>query len=174
MRLSSWTLESLYTKESSINGGGLFTSAPIEAGTTVLVWGGVLVPYEEYDESIHKGRATTAFDEKFCLTDFVGQQGGVDEWLNHSCDANTWMTDARTVVARRDISAEEEVTTDFALWWHELDYVYTEQCGCSSEKCRTRITGGDWRNTAVQNQYRGHFVPFINKRIRKEFRRHIG
>lgn len=173
-RLHSWALESLYHAPSSINGGGLFTHEDVPAGSTLLIWGGILVPYEDYDEKTHKGRATTAYDERFCLTDFLGEGNGVDEWLNHSCDANTWMSDARTVVARRNIAAGEEITTDFALWWHDPAYVYTDTCECKSAACRTTVTGGDWQKADVQARYREHFVPFLNERIRKRFRRHIG
>jgi hypothetical protein len=34
---------------------------------------------------------------------------------NHSCDSSLWMLDARTVGARRDIAAGEELTLDYAL-----------------------------------------------------------
>jgi hypothetical protein len=36
--------------------------------------------------------------------------------MNHSCDANLWMGDEVTVVARCDIAAGEELTQDYALY----------------------------------------------------------
>jgi hypothetical protein len=38
-------------------------------------------------------------------------------------------------------------------------------CGCGSALCRGRFTGRDWRRADLQEQYRGHFSPFINARI---------
>jgi hypothetical protein len=67
---------------------------------------------------------------------------GPDHFLNHSCDPNTWMTDEVTLVARRDIGQDEEVTADYAMWEAE-----------------------DWRHPELQRRYRGHFSPFINERI---------
>ena len=36
----------------------------------------------------------------------------LDEYLNHSCDANAWLEDEVTLTARRDIAAGEEITLD--------------------------------------------------------------
>lgn len=161
-RLKGWCLESLYHDESTVNGGGLFTNEAIAQGAVVLIWGGILVPYGEFDPKLHSERATTGYDNEFCLTEAVGVELDVDQWLNHSCDSNTWMYDARTVIARRNIRAGEEITLDFALWWDEPDYTYTEKCGCNTVKCRTKVTGGDWKLEQVQKDYFNHFVPFIN------------
>jgi hypothetical protein len=158
----TWSHPALYSKDSSINGTGLFTSQALRAGETIIVWGGVLVPYAMYDESKHKARATTAYDEKYCLTLPLGSPDSVDEFINHACDPNTWMADERTVVARKDIEAGKEITTDFALWCNE-DYLYAESCGCATALCRGRVTGRDWRIPELQQRYRGHFQPFINR-----------
>lgn len=160
----AWSHPSLYSKESGINGGGLFTSQPIREGEKVLVWGGVLVPYDKYDEAKHKARATTAFDETYCLTLPLGAPDSVDEFLNHSCDPNTWMASERKVIAKRNIGIDEEITTDFALWCDE-DYLYAEICGCGTALCRGRVTGRDWRLPELQQRYRGYFQPFINRRM---------
>ena len=160
----TWSHPALYSKDSSINGTGLFTAQALKEGEKVIVWGGVLVPYELYDESKHKARATTAYDETYCLTLPIGAPDSVDEFINHACDPNTWMADERTVVARRDIQAHSEITTDFALWCDE-DYLYTEACGCGAALCRGRVTGRDWRIPELQQRYRAHFQPFINRRM---------
>ncbi|MCL5006979.1 MAG: SET domain-containing protein-lysine N-methyltransferase [Patescibacteria group bacterium] len=94
------------------------------------------------------------------------EEPGVEQgyFINHSCDSNTWMADAFTLIARRDIKRGEEITADYALWENE-NYSSDWQCVCGSPFCRGHITGDDWRLPEVQKRYRGHFSPLINKKI---------
>jgi len=84
---------------------------------------------------------------------------------NHSCDPNLWMQDERTVSARRDIAAGEELTIDYALMTVSPDWRMACQCG--ARLCRGVVTGNDWQLPELQKRYRGHFSPFINTRINK-------
>ncbi len=86
--------------------------------------------------------------------------------MNHSCDSNLWMRDEVTVVARRAIAAEEELTIDYALQSGLPVDVLGESCRCGSPVCRGVITGNDWQLKELQERYRGHFSPFLNERIR--------
>lgn len=93
----------------------------------------------------------------------------VDEYLNHSCDPNTWLVDAVTVVARRDINADEEITLDSATWDSDEDWTYTEtgKCTCNSRDCRKILSPNDWQKPELQKKYRGHFSPYIQQKIDK-------
>src|SRR6266568_4199856 len=95
------------------------------------------------------------------LVDISTAPGG----MNHSCDANLWLHDEVTVVARREIAAGEEFTQDYALYTTSPDWVLYP-CRCGSAACRQRVTGADWQRQDVQERYRDHFSPFINERIR--------
>ena len=44
------------------------------------------------------------------------------------------------------------------------DFVSSWECSCGSSFCRKRVTGKDWRILELQERYKGHFLPFINKR----------
>jgi hypothetical protein len=92
------------------------------------------------------------------------RQGGS---LNHSCDSNLWMADEVTLVARRDIAADEELTVDYALHTADPDWELDGPCNCGSALCRGTVRGSDWRLPEVQERYLGHFSPFINERIAK-------
>jgi hypothetical protein len=85
--------------------------------------------------------------------------------MNHSCDSNVWMEDEVTLAARRDIAAEEEITVDYALFTTQPNWTLEKPCHCSSPYCRQTITGNDWKLKTVQERYRDHFSPFINRRI---------
>jgi hypothetical protein len=74
------------------------------------------------------------------------------------------MLDARTVGARRDIAAGEELTVDYALF--SVVPEWRMDCHCGSSRCRGVVTGNDWRLLELQQRYAGHFSPFINARMR--------
>ena len=52
-------------------------------------------------------------------------------FTNHSCDPNIWMKDAVTLIARRDIQIDEELTADYALWEGDENFV----AAWSSKQC---------------------------------------
>lgn len=99
------------------------------------------------------------------LPEVTAQRGGGS--LNHSCDSNLWMADAVTLVARRDITAGEELTIDYALFTAQPDWVLDAPCRCASADCRRVVSGDDWRLPEVQRRYYPHFSPFINARIER-------
>lgn len=88
-------------------------------------------------------------------------------YINHSCDPNIWLQDAATLVARRDIPAGEEITADYILWEADENYIAKWDCQCGSSLCRKKITGKDWRLPELQERYKGHFSPLLNKRIKE-------
>ena len=94
----------------------------------------------------------------------AGGPGGV----NHACDSNLWMLDARTVGARRDIAAGEELTLDYALFSVAPDWQMA--CHCPNAECRNVVSGNDWQLPVLQERYAGHFSPFINARIARHGR----
>lgn len=81
---------------------------------------------------------------------------------NHCSDANLWMADELTFVARRDIAPGEEVTVDYALFTADLPF--RMQCRCGSAVCRGEVTNEDWKRRDVPEPYAGHFSPFLNVR----------
>ena len=38
-------------------------------------------------------------------------------------------------------------------------------CQCGTAECRGTVTGSDWQKPALRQRYRGHFLPFIERRI---------
>ena len=72
-----------------------------------------------------------------------------------------------TLVARRDITAGEEITMDQGTWnFDETEYtVDAEDCTCGSPDCRRVLTENDWKLEAVQERYKGHFHPYVQAMI---------
>jgi len=65
------------------------------------------------------------------------------------------MGDATTVVARRDIASNEELTIDYATY--TVSSSWRMICRCDSPHCRHIITGDDWQRAKLQERYQGHF-----------------
>lgn len=154
-------------RPSPVHGMGIFARDTIYQDEPVEIIGGVVMTEDEFRAF---QQATPHFnavqiDEALHLVerpDVTQQRTGS---LNHACDANLWMADEVTIVARRDIAAGEELTVDYALFSAQPDWVMDTPCRCGSPVCRRMITGNDWKLQVVQDRYLHHFSPFLNRRI---------
>jgi uncharacterized protein len=81
-------------------------------------------------------------------------------------DANLWLQDEVTIVARRVIAQAEELTLDYALTTVEPYWQLDQPCHCGTAACRYIVTGNDWQLPDVQQRYQGHFAPFIQEQYR--------
>lgn len=162
----SWFSSKIEIRSSPIQGKGMFAKESIKAGETVIIWGGGRVSKEEAIKAKNQeGKVITQLDEDL----FTVEESGDDPtyFINHSCDPNLWMKNAFTLIARRDIKPNEELTADYVLWEADENYVAKWDCHCGSPVCRKKITGKDWRLPELQKRYKGHFTPLLNKRIAK-------
>ena len=141
----------------------MFATAPIQAGEQVVVFGGGYTDEEGARKAQIAKKLVMQWDENVYSVE--GGEVGEGYFINHSCDPNTWMQDAFTLIARRDIQPGEELTADYAFWEADETYVSSWECQCHSPLCRKRVTGKDWRGKALQERYNGHFSPLLNKRI---------
>ncbi len=162
----SWLDPRIEVRTSS-KGLGMFAVAPIKQGEVVSIWGGDVFTNYEKEAGVVKKYTASCIDEHHWLGSPSDAPDLPDQYLNHSCDPNLWLIDEITLVARRDISVGEEITADYSTWSIDETWVMDELCRCGSPLCRHRITGNDWKLKELQERYKGHFVPFINKRIEK-------
>ncbi|MDQ6601691.1 MAG: SET domain-containing protein-lysine N-methyltransferase [Chloroflexota bacterium] len=159
----SWLDPRVAIHPSSIEGRGLFVRDAIREGEVVEVWGGIRITDNELDtiaRRMRKYNSAAIGEGDNVLLDLDDPIG----FGNHSCDPNLWMGDATTVVARRDIASNEELTIDYAT--HTVSSSWRMICQCGSPHCRHIVTGDDWQRVELQARYQGHFSPFINERIR--------
>lgn len=169
-RVETWLNPRLEPRPSPIQGKGFFAREPIAVGNVVSIVGGALLTEAEFQAF----QATTPMynaiqiDEDLHLVERQEITRATDGSMNHSCDANVWMADSVTLVARRDIAADEEITVDYALFTVQPQWTLEPACACGSPLCRGRVTGNDWQLPAVQAQYAGHFSPFLNRRIARQ------
>ncbi|MBA3533726.1 MAG: SET domain-containing protein-lysine N-methyltransferase [Ardenticatenales bacterium] len=129
----------------------------------MMVWGGDVYTDEQLRAMppLEGNWSYSIIEEGLYL---FGPADAMDYFINHSCDPNLWLTDAVTLVARRDIQPGDEIRGDYAIWESEPSYVL-EPCQCGSRLCRARVTGNDWMIPKLQVRYEGHFLPFLSQRI---------
>lgn len=169
---NTWLHSSLVPRPSPIHGTGIFTTTDIKEGDVIMIWGGIVIPQNEYDDTWQKYRngSVVQISEDYYLGAAIDDEQLLDEYLNHSCDPNTWLIDEVTVAARRNISAGEEITLDSATWNDDDEEEYSDDgfCTCGAIICRKRITGHDWKDKTLQEKYKGHFSPYLERKFNKK------
>jgi SET domain-containing protein len=163
----NWITPKIETRQSKIQGRGMFATASIKEGEVCVICGAEYTNTEGAIEAKAKGMSVMRWDEDLYSVEERSEEE--QDFINHSCDSNLWMADVFTFVARRDIQVAEEITIDYALFEAvegEKDWEAKWECRCGSPLCRKKLRGSDWRLPEVQKQYAGHFSPFLNKRIK--------
>ena len=168
----TWTDPRIEFRDSPISGIGMFASNPIKKSETVCIVGGTVMTDSEFAafQATHSLYNSIQVDDHLHLVEDPEITRCQDGSMNHSCDSSAWMADEATLVARRDIQAGEEVTVDYALFTTQSNWMLDNRCHCGAPHCRRIITGDDWRRKDVQERYRNHFSPFINRRIERSLR----
>jgi hypothetical protein len=138
-----------------------FANAPIRAGETVAAFGGRAVTRAFVDMmSPEDAFMALQIDEGLFL---VSDNVDPSDRIHHCCDPNCGISGASMLVALRDIAIGEELTFDYAM--SEGSDFDEFECACGSALCRSKVTGHDWMLPELQRRYRGHFSPYLAKRI---------
>ncbi len=155
-------------EKSKIHGNGVLTTEKISKGEKIMVFGGELVSREKAFSGKYKSQSIWMIDANhFQALPETDTADSLDEYLNHSCDANAWLDDEVTLIAKRDIKSGEEITLDQGTWNVEYS-AYTDNkefCACGAANCRQELTKDDWKLQQVQELNKGHFHPMIQKMI---------
>jgi uncharacterized protein len=123
-------------------GRGLVATEDLEAGAVVEIFAGPAVKFSEVPEE--EIRYALLFDEAWVLPRTNAR------YINHSCEANCFVSDTREVVAKRRIAAGEELTITYnGTSMEELlsrsapedawDARWTFDCRCGSPRCIRKI-----------------------------------
>jgi uncharacterized protein len=165
----TWNDPRFEIRKSSISGNGMFAREPIKTGEVVCIVGGMVMTDSEFAafQATHSLHNSIQIDENLHLVEDPEITRSLEGSMNHSCDSSAWMDDEVTLVARRNIESGEEATVDYALFTTQSNWMLDNRCHCGSPHCRRVITGDDWRRKDVQERYRNHFSPFINRRIER-------
>jgi hypothetical protein len=83
-------------------------------------------------------------------------------FINHSCGPNVGFAGNVVLVAMRDITLGEELTTDYALFDDSDEQM---ECRCGATACRRMISGRDWQLPGLQRRYGGYFSTYLRDRM---------
>jgi hypothetical protein len=164
----SWVSPKLVAGESKIHGEGVFALASVARGERLMEFGGEKISGADTTNGGYRECSVwLVTDDTYLALPESDPDPSLDENLNHSCDANAWLVDEVTLVARRDIPVGEEITLDQGTWnFDETEYTWDDtDCGCGTRDCRKTLTENDWMLSAVQERYADHFHPGVQKMI---------
>lgn len=168
----SWVNTKLAAQKSSISKKGVFALKPIKQGERVAVFGGYVVSIKElpqikkekgsqYDTILDIGYQ---IDDDLIFSPTAKNQFSVIEYLNHSCEPSCGFSSETHLVALRDIKQGEEITMDYAMCI--TSNIFSMTCLCGKDTCRKKVTGDDWKRPGLQKKYKGHFQPYIERKIK--------
>lgn len=162
----SWISPKVEVRNSSSHGLGLFAKESINEGEVVVIWGGDFMDTVEAQKAKQKGQAIQQIEENLWdVFDHATRNDDPSYNHNHSCDPNTWMQDEVTISARRNIKQEEELTIDYATFVLDENWKLPGECKCGTIFCRHVVTGKDWQRKDLQEKYKNHFSPYLNRKI---------
>lgn len=164
MPVKDWVSSKIEIRKTAGKGKGAFAVGEIKAGEPLIIFGGEYTDSEGAKGARLAGKLVMQWDDNLFSVEDRGDDLGY--FINHSCDPNAWMKDVFTIVAKRNIKIGEEITADYALWEADENYISKWECKCDSPICRKKVTGKDWRLPELQERYKNHFSPLINKRIK--------
>jgi uncharacterized protein len=149
---------------SGIAGRGLFAVERIGTNEIVAVKGGHIVTTRQLSElpdPLPNSEIQIA-DGLHLVAVSPEEYEPVMLFINHSCEPNVGFAGNIVLVTMRDVSAGEELTTDYALF---DDYDGQMTCRCHTARCRRVIDGHDWRRRDLQRRYHGYFSWYLQHKI---------
>lgn len=155
------------TKKSSIHGKGLITIQLISQGE--MIWSpepdALIVPIEKI-QTWHKDKQKSFHDFAFqcSASEFMYCQG-IEKYMNHSCDPNSWWSTDLALIAYRDIFPNEEITYDYTTT--DILLKYHRNCQCGSKYCRRKIGNNDFLDLAWQRKYKENLPKHVLLAIEK-------
>src|SRR5215469_13846547 len=149
---------------SAIEGRGLVAVAPIAADELVAIKGGHIVTtaaLRSLPERLQNSEVQIAGGFHLAAVDDAEYEP-VMLFINHSCEPNVGFAGNIVLVAMRDISPGDELTTDYALF---DDYDGEMECRCGRASCRHTINGRDWQRPELQRRYGTYFSTYLLSRL---------
>jgi SET domain-containing protein len=148
---------------SAIEGRGLMAVAPIAKDELVAIKGGHIVDtttLASLPERLRNSEVQIA-DGFHLVALEEAEYEPVMLFINHSCEPSVGFAGNIVLVAMRDISPGEELTTDYALF---DDYDGAMDCRCATPSCRGTIDGHDWQRPDLRRKYGNYFSSYLLER----------
>jgi len=143
-------------------GKAVFALVRIKKNELLAVWGGQIVTLDKVlalpDDQ--KGHTIQVYEGLYLAPMDMEEPA---DFINHSCSPNAGICGQITLVAMREIEADEEITFDYAM---ADSSPYDEfNCACGSTHCRGKVSGNDWKRPELWARYDGYFSIYLQQRI---------
>jgi SET domain-containing protein len=145
--------------ETGPKGLGVFATRSYRRGEPVLAFGGPFLSSAEIADYTH----VIQVDDEL----FLGASGGLDDYVNHSCDPNCvlrWAPLSLSLVASKSIEAGAEITFDYSTCIDAEPGLHS--CMCGSVRCRGRVVPFRELDRLTRSRYLrlGAVPPFVRQR----------
>ena len=140
--------DTLFLKQTAAVGLGVFARQTIAADEIVLTFSGPIVSAAEVQDH----SAVIAIGNRL----FRGRSGGLDDFLNHSCEPNCGLVDplgSLSLMTLREITPGEELTWDYST--ANCGEWALAGCRCNAATCRRVIGAFRELPRATQDRYIG-------------------
>jgi hypothetical protein len=137
----------LKLKPSRLGGQGVFTSVKIKKNIPIIEMTG------DFFNSGNLPDSSTTLQVGPDI--FIGPSGGKDDYVNHSCDPNCYLSIAgnRAILySLYDIAPDSELTFDYSTSSTDTVDIWQMRCNCGSVKCRKLISGFHYLSPTVQEE----------------------
>lgn len=145
----------VYIKTSTQHGRGVFALVPILAGEAILQFSGPYFSRSEVREDDYHLQVGEDL--------YLGASGAADDYVNHSCESNAGFRDGLVLVARRNISVDEEVTWDYSTAIDEDDFAGFA-CSCGAASCRGAVRSFRHLEPDIREQLRDWLLPYLREK----------
>jgi SET domain-containing protein len=161
-------------KEAGSKGKGLFATALIKKGE--VVWS-----EEGLKRNLFSEEDLKSLDPEYShlaywvenLKSFVIDDDDPGNYMNHSCNPNSWWVE-NTLVARRPIFVGEEITYDYATSdIMGINGKPSMECLCGEKTCRKTIFPNDLvTNKKLRETYKNHIpvevISWLNRALKAD------
>lgn len=143
--------ESITIKETFL-GRGVFSTAPIPAGTFLIEMTGPILDIEEVPSVA--ARAVLDYYIQCSETKFFGPSGDYDDIINHSCDPNAglFFENGKVIIRTiKDINPGNEIFYDYSTVITNDPLIM--KCACGAVVCRGEVTAFKTLPKKVRDRY---------------------
>jgi hypothetical protein len=143
-------------------GHSVYARMKLKKNEVLAVWGGQVLTLEQVLAlpSQEQEHTIQIYDELY-MAPLEAEEPA--DYINHSCNPNAGICGQISLVAMRDIEANEEITFDYAMAdsssFDEFD------CACGADSCRGRVNGTDWKRPELWARYDGYFSTYLQLKI---------
>ncbi len=149
------TPDDIEHRPSPLHGMGVFTKKSLKQGEVATVMRGIVV----HEKDLHEDTRALQIGADLWLAEDPANPH-FDDYLNHACAPNLGFADGSlTLVALRDIAADEELT------WHYATSIAAANwripCQCGADDCLGHITGFAGLDAKTQAKLRPIALDFL-------------